>query len=927
MNLNKDDHYLKKELYELIKSDDSIFDFIQKSSLDGMWYWDLEKPENEWMNEEFWIVLGYDPMQMPHSPDAWQNIIFQEDLKVALDNFHKHLADANHPFDQIVRYKHKDGHTVWIRCRGMAIRGVDGKPLRMLGAHNEMTQFMQSQNKLARTYDEVEVERANIQAIIENTEDSIWAIDSEYQITYINNRFKQDYFQSFGYELKIGDNVVDHLPNEIQPIYHERYSRVLKNERFIIEDKVQIAEDKFIYIQISFNPIVSDGKVIGASFFGKNITEEKVKQQVLIRTKQEAESINERFEKAMQATSDGLLDWNLLTNEIYFSPRWKAIIGYRDDELPNVFKSWENNTKKTDIEKAQKLLMYNIENGISKYEIEMKMAHKKGHYVDVLSRATIFFDENGTATRIVGTNTDITETKKANQQLANSEMQFRKLIDNMPNGVAVYEAIGDGEDFRFLNVNKEAEVITNTKNRELIGKTLLDQFPNMDKSPLIKSLRHVYRTGGNVNIPPFFYKDNDRHGWRENYLYKLPTGEIVAIFKDVTELKEAENRLVTKNSELREAKNKAEESNRLKTEFINNMSHEIRTPLNGIIGFSKLLNKPNLTGEKRNHYINIINNSGKQLVRIIDDIIEISQLNTRRVKAIQKEVCLNDILLELFSIFDTTAKENNTPLYLIKPLSDEESIFQTDESKLKKVLSNLLENAFKYTNKGNVELGYKIENSELHIYVKDTGIGIPKTKQQLIFERFARNNIDLANNIGGLGLGLSIAKENTELLGGIIELQSELGVGSVFTIKLPYVTFASRQGEARKGGGANEDYKRVLIAEDEEINFLYIETLIKEQIVLNCNTIHAKNGKEAVELCKKHSDICIVLMDIKMPVMDGYEATRELKKLRPNLPVIAQTAYSTREDRDNALDAGFDDFISKPIDEALLEKILLKYVK
>jgi PAS domain S-box-containing protein len=680
------DHYLKKELYDLIKSDDSIFDFIQQSSLDGLWYWDLEKPKNEWMNAKFWTVLGYDPAEMPHTPEAWQDIIFKEDLEVALDNFNKHIEDSNHPFDQIVRYKHKDGHAVWIRCRGVAIRDENGKPIRMLGAHNEFTHFKEAQKNYINAHEEVEKGKANIHAIIDNTDDSVWAIDADYRITYINHKFKQEFLHSFDHELKIGDNVIEHLPDEIQPVYKERYSRVLNNERFKIEDKVQVADNKWVYIQISFNPIVSDGMVIGASFFGKDITEEKVKQEEIIWAKEEAEKSKERFELAMQATSDGLMDWDLKTGEIYFSPRWKDIIGYADDELPNELASWERNTKREDIDKAQSLMENNIEKGIPNFEIEIQMKHKLGYYVDILARATIFFNDNGEAYRVVGAHTDISERKIANRRLVENELKFRALIDNMPSGVAIYESVDNGADFRFLNLNKKAEEITNTKNKELVGQLLLDRFPNMINSPLVQKLRKVNETGESLYIPPFYYEDNKRKGWRENFIYKLQSGEVIAIFKDVTELKEAEERLKDQNAELIVSKEKAEESDRLKTEFINNMSHEIRTPMNGIMGFSKLLNKSNITEEKRNHYINIVNNSGKQLLRVIDDIIEISQLNTRQVKALKKKVCINDVLLELFSVFDTMAKENNIPLYLAKPLDDKSSTIVTDESKLKKDL-------------------------------------------------------------------------------------------------------------------------------------------------------------------------------------------------------------------------------------------------
>ncbi|RLD52890.1 MAG: hypothetical protein DRI94_01715 [Bacteroidetes bacterium] len=398
---------------------------------------------------------------------------------------------------------------------------------------------------------------------------------------------------------------------------------------------------------------------------------------------------------------------------------------------------------------------------------------------------------------------------------------------------------------------------------------------------------------------------------------KKPVG-LRGVIIDITDLKKAQE-------ETLKAKEKAEESDRLKTEFINNMSHEIRTPMNGILGFSELLSTPDLPPEKLINYISIIQNSGKQLMRIIDDILEISKLGTKQVKAIENKVYLNDLFLELFSIFDIRAKENKTPLYLKKGLPDTESMVLTDSSKLNKILSNLLENALKFTNKGFIEFGYRVKNDTIMIYVKDTGIGIKPEKQETIFERFSQEEKKVSEHAGGLGLGLSIAKENAELLGGTITLESEKGKGSTFYITIPYKPFEDNHIiKTKKKTMTDKKTQTILIAEDEEVNFIYIETLL-EYFVKDLIVLHAIDGKQAVELCKERSDIDFVLMDLKMPVMDGYEATKLIKEFRPDLPVIAQTAYSTPEEKEKALKAGCDDFISKPISKEIFSKVIDKY--
>ena len=524
-------------------------------------------------------------------------------------------------------------------------------------------------------------------------------------------------------------------------------------------------------------------------------------------------------------------------------------------------------------------------------------------------------------------------TNKLNEELIEakekaevSERKYNLTINNILS--VVWKAdIGENGEFQNTFVSEVADKLL-----ELPKGTINNSFSDYFSFVKPQYLKNIYDTISNAIINPNKYieleyeiqKNNGKTAW---FLSKGKASVVkgkTSIFGytiDITKQKIAEQEVI-------KAKHKAEESDQLKTEFINNMSHEIRTPMNGILGFSKFLEKPNLTDAKKKHYINIIQNSGNQLMHIIDDILEISKLGTKQVKTIEKEICLNDLLLEHFTIFDIKAKENKTPLYLNKGLSDKESMVLTDETKLNKILSNLLENALKFTNTGFIEFGYQLKNSELEIYVKDTGIGIKPEKQEIIFVRFSQEEKELSKNIGGLGLGLSIAKENAELLGGKITLKSEKGKGATFFVTIPYKPIKSQTEDNNANSEKiteKQDKFTILIVEDEEVNYLYLGTLL-ENAELNFKSLHTKHGKEAVKMCKENTEIDFVLMDMKMPIMTGFEATKLIKKFRPDLPIVAQTAYSTRDEKEQAFSAGCDDFISKPISEETLNEIINKYL-
>lgn len=379
------------------------------------------------------------------------------------------------------------------------------------------------------------------------------------------------------------------------------------------------------------------------------------------------------------------------------------------------------------------------------------------------------------------------------------------------------------------------------------------------------------------------------------------------------------------------AKRKAEESDRLKTSFLSNMSHEIRTPMNAILGFSNLLSHPEIETSEKEEFVNLIKINGKNLLTLVEDIIDISKLDSGQLHIKNSPCKLHEVMTEIFESFEEDIKRRglfNLKLYLKEGVSDDGILILTDEHRLKQILINLIGNAVKFTERGFVEFGYiQSDDQFLQFYVKDTGIGLPSGKENEIFERFSKFNNDKQRLYGGTGIGLSIAKHLVELLGGEIWVESEAMVGTTFYFTLPYHRLVNQalleETQKEPITEFNWEGKTFLVAEDEEDNFRYIEVALA---LSNASLIWAKDGQEAVDVFRKVNNIDLVLMDIKMPLMDGYTATREIKSISNNVPVIAQTAYALSEEKEKSREAGCDDYIAKPIGYEDLLTTINRYV-
>ncbi len=571
------------------------------------------------------------------------------------------------------------------------------------------------------------------------------------------------------------------------------------------------------------------------------------------------------------------------------------------------------------------------------YDVEFKIRRKNDHEIRIIHSVAEYLPENNT---VFGVIRDITEQKVTEKRIN----MLSAAVEQSSDAVMITDIKGNVE-----YVNSKFTELTGYSEKELLYKNLKELSPENKDLGFYNKMLQVINSSlfwkGELQCK----KKDGTLFWEQVSITCIydATGKpanFLAIKEDISLRKKAEQSLKeqneeyaalneeykTANEELIIAKEKAEASNRLKTEFINNMSHEIRTPMNAILGFSNLLDNADIDEEKRKFYISIIQSSGNQLMRVIDDILEIAKLGSKQVEIIKQKVCINLLLSEHLAVYNLSAQKKGVELRFVKTISDSESTILTDKVKLNKIISNLLENAMKFTNDGFIEFGCRYENNEIVIYVKDTGIGIKPENQKRIFERFTQEEMGTSRNFGGLGLGLSIAKENVELLGGRISLISEKGKGSTFFVHVPYTegnivsTTNSISLNQNNVIGKDNNYT-VLIVEDEEVNLLYLDAILRNY-GLNMHVLHAKNGKEAIKMCEKNPNINLILMDIKMPVMDGLEATKRIKKFRSDIKIIAQTAYTGVEEKKQASIVGCDDFISKPIAQESINRIMKKYL-
>ncbi|MBN1651456.1 MAG: PAS domain S-box protein [Bacteroidales bacterium] len=520
-------------------------------------------------------------------------------------------------------------------------------------------------------------------------------------------------------------------------------------------------------------------------------------------------------------------------------------------------------------------------------------------------------DENGNLIGITSMALDITEKNKLQEKLKESNARYKMLSELTFEGILIHK------NGIATEANSSLEQLTLYSRDEIIGKNVIDHFiPEKHKALVLKNVKDKYSAPYEIQI---IRKDGELI-WVEveakNIIYQGEEIRTVAM-RDIQRRKQNEEKL-------KKALLEAQESDRLKSTFLSTISHELRTPLNAVIGFSDLIDESMEISEAA-ALSKMIFKSGNHLLEIINDIFELSMLADGTAIFVKEKHNLHNLLDEVEEyIFLEKRKMNKDNINLILKFDklDSDLQIETDAKHFKQIFIHLLKNALKYTKKGTIEVGYLKQAKYLKFYIKDTGIGIAKEKQKHVFDVFRQLDDKHTREYEGVGIGLSIAKAFCENLGGEISLESELGKGSTFYFTIPHDNSQIKKKEFTLEPAINLSIlegKTILIAEDDKHSFELLELYLKPW---KTKILWAHNGVEAISLFTVNKKIDLILMDIKMPILSGYDATKEIKSVRPDIPIIAQTAYAIHNEEESAIEAGCDDYISKPIDwNILVEKM------
>ncbi len=796
------------------------------------------------------------------------------------------VFESGQPWHEHFKWENVNG-LIWLDCYINPEYDTNGNITSVLSVSRDITSLKKTENELKES-------RELHQTFINSTDDIVFLKDSQLRYVIVNEAQK-DFFG------KPENEILGNTDFELMP--PEAVRNCLLSDTMVLESRqatinIEQVGDR-IYETRKF-PVKLSNEETGVGAFIRDITQQKAAEDALHENRK-------NFRDLFNNAPVGYHEIDTKGNIISVNNTELQMLGYTKEEMIGkpvwIFAEDKESSRKSVLKKLSGKQM--------RTEVHERYYQRKdGSKIPVLIDEKYILDNTGKVTKIRTTLQNITDLKKAEEEIT----KLSRAVEQSPVSIIITDLNGLIE-----YVNPKVTELTGYTKEELIGKNP-HIFSSKEKAKEeYKILWDTIKAGKEWHGEFHNKKKNGELYWESASISPIlnEKGEIahyLGIREDITERKKLTLDLIA-------SKEKAEECDRLKTAFLANISHEIRTPMNGIIGFAELLKYPDLSGERQLEFIQIIEKSGQRMLNIINDIVDISKIEAGQMMLHLEETDINQLLKDLFLFFTPEAKTRGLNFIYSCGLPDEECIINTDHTKLTQILTNLIKNAFKFTESGVINFGYNLKGQKLQFYVKDTGEGIAPEQMEIIFERFRQGDISNSRQYEGTGLGLPISKAYVEMLGGKIWIESELGKGTAFYFNIPYNLITNKQNGNQEDPSLTKSLQTVniLIAEDDEMSMKYLKEVLENNTV---NLFFAENGQEAVDLVRDNPKIDIVIIDLKMPLMDGFEATRQIKQIRPDLPIIAQTAFAFSDDEKRIKQAGCDEYIAKPLNsEILFEKI------
>lgn len=727
----------------------------------------------------------------------------------------------------------------------------------------------------------------------------------------------------------------------VHPDDRERVDEAFKDsfstDRFNkVEHKLITALGNIKFIEERWRVVKdNEGKPIKAYGTCQDITDRKNIEIELFKAKEIAEENERKLEAAQEIAKMGSWELDIKTGIFTFTDSFYKMFHTTAEEMGGYQMTTDDYAKRfvypddaSLVADETKLAIESADPNFTKY-IEHRIIYADGGIGYISVKIFIVKDEFGNTKKTFGVNQDITEKKtaevellKAKEKAEESQKKFKAIADTSP--LAIYISKGIRQVMEYIN--PAFYKLFGYSSEEVAEAALWWPlaYPDYDYQKQVSdewNKRVENAIKNKTDIKPMEVVVTCKDGSLKNIMWGfISTGdENWAFGMDLTAYRKTENDLIA-------AKEKAEESDRLKSAFLANMSHEIRTPMNGILGFTELLKEQNLSGKEQQEYIELINKSGNRMLSIINDIIDISRIEAGLMKLNLAQSNVADQIDYIHTFFKPEAAAKGLNLSVNNSLPRNQANINTDREKLYAILTNLVKNAIKFTKKGEIEIGCAKKGGFIEFYVKDTGIGIPKDRQHAIFERFIQADIEDSMALQGAGLGLSISKAFLEMLGGKIWVESEEGKGSTFFFTLPYDNTKKIDNVAQSLSNADTKNNirklKTLVVEDDMISVILLEKAINK---ISKEILKAKTGVDAVNIVRANPDIDLILMDIRLPELSGYKAVRQIREFNKNVVIIAQTAYGLSGDRKKAKEAGCTDYIAKPIIKKELLKLISKY--